>query len=333
MTGDGVEAAALNDADAVVLGDLLHEANAARTENAALRIEQTHCQSRLDAKAPEKTEFLIIELPESDIQRSFVQPAGRRHLAETAWHLRLPKTESSSAVALQKLLDEEVKDWKEFEADLSERLPPLPQDDDEWSARVALWEYSFLQPCDFQGTADFLVRTDSGGQRPDVMSLIGPALESGLKSQLGDLLSGDLPAAAAPPKDRWKSQATEGAEKSKIDGCRATRIDLDPVQMSGTTASDFLVHLADGQWQSVWSVAQPVDISAVRPDAVERIRNDPQIKSLQQVFEGLGAAGDLDRALKFGAAVEDAQKATDAQFSKFRDHYTRRLSGPPLRWK
>lgn len=77
----------------------------------------------------------------------------------------------------------------------------------------------------------------------------------------------------------------------------------------------------------------PVDVSTVRPDAVERIRNDPQIKSLQQVFAGLGAAGDLDRALKFGAAVENSQKAIDAQFSKFRDHYTRRLSGPPLRWK
>ena len=40
MAGDGVEAAAIDEAEHVVLGDFLHEADAARAEDAALGIER-----------------------------------------------------------------------------------------------------------------------------------------------------------------------------------------------------------------------------------------------------------------------------------------------------
>lgn len=303
-----------------------------RNLRAVLKVERKHCDERLNGekKAAEPPEFVLVELNSDDSRRVLAQPPDRRKLATVAWELRLPDVETSVGTKLEPAVAGKIKDWRNHEPDLSERLPSLKQSEDEWAARVALWEYVHRQPCDFQGTDAFVVRSDSGVARPDVAALIAPALESTLTSQLGDLLDPGGSKPQATP-NRWRPAAIQLTEKADLTAFRATRVNLNPGGQRGSVASDFLIQLPDGRWETLWKDESAVDVTAVREEDVEQIRNDPQIKAVAVAVEGL-AGGQLDQALRFGAAVQAAQKQADGRFFSFRDRYMRRLTGPPLRW-
>jgi hypothetical protein len=303
-----------------------------RNLKAVLTLQRKRCQERLagEGKAGEPPEFVLVELTPEEIRRVLAQPADRRRLATVAWELRQPDVEMSVGTKLEPAVAAKIKDWRTHEADLSERLPALKQSDEEWSVRVALWEYMFRQPCDFQGTDAFVVRSDSGVERADVAALIAPALESTLTSQLGELLDpgGSKP---KPAPDRWRAAAIAATEKAKLGACRVTRVNVDPAASRGSVASDLLIQMPGGEWETLWKDESAVDVAAVREEDVEKIRNDPQVKAVAGALEGL-AGGQLDQALRFGAAVQGAQMQVDGRFSAFRERYSRRLTGPPLRW-
>jgi hypothetical protein len=303
-----------------------------RMLKASIVPQRERCTARLatDGKAGEPLEFLLVELDAESVRRFVAQPPERRRMATAGWELRLTDVETSSGTKLEPSVAERIKDWRTHEADLSERLPSLKQSDEEWAARVALWEYVFRQPCDFQGTDAFVVRSDSGVERPEIAALIAPTLESTLKSQLGDLLSPDGVKPAEPP-NRWRTAAITATEKAKLTACRVTRVNVDPAASRGAVASDLLVQFPDGKWETLWKDESAVDVASVREESIEQIRNDPQVKEVAGVLEGL-VGGQLDQALRFGAAVQSAQKQSDSRFLSFRDRYTRRLTGPPLRW-
>jgi hypothetical protein len=162
-----------------------------------------------------------------------------------------------------------------------------------------------------------------------VAALLAPALESTLRSQLGDLLNPDGVKPAGRPS-RWRTAAIAGAEKAGVAACRVTRVDIDPAPAQGRVTVEFLVSLPGG-WETIWSTESAADAASVGEESIERIRSDPQVKAVAEVFEGLGG-GQFDRALRFGAAVQGAQKEAEGRFLTFRDRYTRRLTGPPLRW-
>jgi hypothetical protein len=278
----------------------------------------------------EPPEFILVEPPPDDVRRFHAQPGARRLLAAVAWELNFPDVETSSGTKLQAAVSERFQDWESHDPDLSERLPPLPQSEEEWAARVALWEYAFRQPCEFQGTDAFVVRSDSGVPRPNVAALLAPALESTLASQLGDLLNPDGVKPAGGPS-RWRTSAIAGAEKADVAACRVTRVDIDPAAAQGRVTVDFLVSLLGG-WETIWSTESGTDVASVREESIDQIRSDPQVKAVADALEGIGG-GQIDRALRFGAAVQGAQKEAEGRFLTFRDRYTRRLTGPPLRWE
>jgi hypothetical protein len=307
---------------------------ARRPEDSALRgvltIERERCEARLAEEPVERAEFLLIRVPAEDLRRSLLQPPERRRVADIAWQLRLENVETTAPQRLEAALAERFKDWRSLEPDLSERIPPLLQDDDEWAARVAVWEYTHLQACDFQGTDRLVVRTDSAAARPDVMSVIGPALQDAVASQLADLLD---PVGGQSPQDSWRTTATAAATKAQLPACRVTRANIDTAAMNGTVACDFLVRQPEGTWETLWRDRAATELESVTAGDLDRLRNDPQVQSVQKAFAGLGVEGDLDRALRFGAAVQVAQQTIDGRFLAFRDRFTRSLSGPPLRWQ
>ncbi|MBX3440641.1 MAG: hypothetical protein KF861_24330, partial [Planctomycetaceae bacterium] len=175
------------------------------------------------------------------------------------------------------------------------------------------------------------VRTDSAAERPDVAALIAPIFQSTLKSQLADLLEPGL--GAAPQPSRWRETAVRMAEQAEVLACRVTRLETNIERLSGQVATEFLVRedAASRQWTTLWKEERMIDPSQVTQKRVDALRDDPQVKQLLTTLAGFGVEGQLDQALRFGAAVEIAQQESAAAFQAYRDRYTRDLRTPPLR--
>jgi hypothetical protein len=62
----------------------------------------------------------------------------------------------------------------------------------------------------------------------------------------------------------------------------------------------------------------------------KRIREDPQIKSLQAALEILGGAEAFDQAIQMGAATMAAQNEVNNDFNRFLERYLQRWNSPML---
>ena len=98
--------------------------------------------------------------------------------------------------------------------------------------------------------------------------------------------------------------------------------------------SAFVVQLANGKWEVIWSDHDIEDGSQERPAMEAGIANDPQVKSALGLLKSLGGNGDdqVRSAIRFGAATMAAQQAVNSRFSRFQEPFLRRLDGPPLWW-
>lgn len=276
------------------------------------------------------SEFVLVELSQDRVRRVFVQPPDRRRVALAAWHARIADVEHAPLHKVEQQLDLQVPDWRSTVIDLSDRLPAVHgQDDREWAARQAVYEYAFRKRLDFQGTGDFIVRTGAGAQ-----PAVGPETLRGLLGEgLGADLAGLLGEGAAPKQMTWFETAVQTADQEGLRGCRVTRTTSDLARRQVTVEQAFLARMPDGTWEQVWHYAESLDASQERKDLEDRIRTDPQVTQALGLLESLGGAANVDTAVRFGAATMEAQQRADTRFFEFKDRYTERLAGPPLRWE
>ena len=215
-----------------------------------------------------------------------------------------------------------------------ERLPAREQSADEWAARRALVEYALGTRLDFQGTGDVLARV--GKEAPaDIGQLLVDLLRQQLQSQLGDLLGERRPAKngrdnAANAESLAK--AIQTAESEKQNGFRVTRLEMagDFQQVNVTT--QFVARLADGSWRTIFQHAERADAKTARPEIEKRIQDDPQVKKVLDLTRQLGVSddGQIQQAIRFGAATMTAQQSCDREFAAFRDVYLPSLMKPTL---
>jgi hypothetical protein len=276
------------------------------------------------------SEFVLLDFPADRVRRVFVQPPERRQAASAAWHARLADVERVSFPQIERQLNVQVPDWRTAEIDLTDRLPAVSeQDEREWAARQALYEYAFRKRLDFQGTGDFVVRAGQGGQPPVGPELLRSFLGEGLGADLADLLGQE----AAPKRKTWFQSAVQAADDEDLRGCRVTRTASDLGRRQVTVDQAFLARMPDGTWVQIWSHAESLDASQERKDLEGRIRTDPQVAQALGLMESLAGAANVDTAIRFGAATMEAQERSDSRFFEFKDRYTKRLDGPPLRWE
>jgi len=282
--------------------------------------------------AAKPSEFLVVDLPAERIRRVFAQPAERRQVGLAAWQAGLDGVERLSFVQLAQRLDAQKADWRTTPVDLSDRLPRGgTQDEREWAARQAIYEYAFRKRVEFQGTGDLIVRTDSGAA-----PAIGPDL---INSVLGDKLGADLAdllgtgGGNKPKRKSWKETAVEAAEKDGVRSCRVTRTSPDLAAGKVGVEQAFLARMPDGNWEVIWTHSETLDATKERKDLEQRIRQDPQVAEAFKLLGQLGGAGNVDTAIRFGAATMEAQQHADDRFYAFKDRYTEQLDGPPLRWQ
>ena len=316
---------------------------------AFLRVERKRIENLLATPAlsdkprpekpqPEQPQFVWLELSTKKIAKITSPSVDRKLIAGWSWYERLANVETREAEDLARELSRKRIDPAQPVPDLSERLPLRLQDEREWSARMALIHYSLGKPLDFQGTGDLLVRADHAKNAADVAPLVAKLFGGQVDSLLKDLLNEGLlpPSAPASPKssNAWLEPAIREAERDKVRAFRATRVDLGLERRQATVNSAFVVQLANGKWEVIWSDRDTEDGSHERPAIEAGIANDPQVKSALGLLKSLGGNGDdqVRSAIRFGAATMAAQQAVNSRFSRFQEPFLRGLDGPPLWW-
>lgn len=281
-------------------------------------------------QSPPVPDFVFVGVRPQTISK--VQPAAsdRQRIAMFAWSNQLKNVESQDVALLRKQLKELSVDLDGPVPELADRIAARSQDEAEWSARVALIEYTLSKPLDFQGMGDTIVRTEQG-KPVDLGAVLPKLIQQQLSSVLSELTLEANPVKKAKYDPRWWGSAVPVAEQEPVSGFRITRLEQVPNSPNMTVETAFVASLPKGNWQVIWSVRETADVSRERPQAEAQIQQDPQLKSAIQMVESLGLGKEsLTLAIRAGAATMHAQREADGAFAEFRSRYTQRLDGPPL---
>ncbi len=305
--------------------------------NAALSafLEQQLDAAKVDLeKADEfEPEFVWLSLSMKEVARVEAASPEHRQLLTWAWSEELDRSETRSAEELSRELKARNVSPVGWPLAFVERLPVREQSDDEWAARRALVEYALGARLDFQGTGDVLARTGKEAQA-DVGQLLVELLRQQLQSQLGDLL-GERPAKNGQnnaAKAESLAKAIQTAESEKRSGFRVTRLELASDFQQANVTTQFVARLADGSWRTVFQHTERADAKQARPEIEKRIQDDPQVKKVLDLTRQLGVAADgqIQQAIRFGAATMTAQQTCDREFAAFRDLYLSSMAKPTL---
>ena len=300
-----------------------------------------------------ESQFTLLRIAPKRVTK--VQPSGQnaQRIARWAWSERLENVEGRSAADLTKELKGRGIDPLSPPPGLGDRLPPLPQDDREWAARMALVEDALGDAVAFQGFGDTVVKAGEAegglaGLLPQLGQLLGGGNGAlgglGLDEILGGLKGRGLPGVAIPPAtpgnanpaarpaEKWlasaRAQAADGGHY------RATRVNVDAANGRAEVESVFEVRMADGSWETIWREVRAADAARANEAVVERITADERISGLLQTIRGIGLVDEASimQAIRVGAATSTAQGEIDTAFNDYRSRHIQRLDGPPLRW-
>lgn len=289
-------------------------------------------RERLRAARDDDSEFALMHLAARQVRRVTPAVAADARLARWGWHEGLDDVEALSARRLRAALVEAGVDPDGEPPDLADRLPPRPQDDREWHARLALVDQALGTPVTFQGVGSTVVRVGAGDAGlADIVRLLPQLLGGGdaAGGLLADLLADLDPDAPAARADRWLEAARTQAPEGRF---RATRVRPDADAGRATVESVFEARLPDGTWATVWRDTASAGGGDAPPGAADRILADPRVKPLVDGLRVLGIADDgaIDQAISVGVATLAAQQASDARFAALQSDVLRRLDIPRL---
>jgi len=299
-----------------------------------LRTQAKRVEKLLTEGAPaEPPQFVWIELTKKKIAKIAPASADLKRVAGWSWYEKLANIETRDVVDLERELRDKRIDPTQTVPDLADRLPLRLQDDREWSARMALVTDALGKPLEFQGTGGLLVRADHVSNAGDMAPLVAKVFGGQVDALLKDLLTEGHPAAEpSKPPNAWLDPAIKEAARDKARAFRATRLDFSLERRQATVNSDFVVQLANGKWEIIWSDRDTEDGTQARPAMEAGLATDPQVKSALSLLKPLGAEGGdpVNSAIRFGAATMTAQQVVNQRFSKFEEPFLRQLDGPPL---
>ena len=295
---------------------------------------------RARAEPPEPPQFVWFDAKKEAVAKVTPSAPDRQRVAIWAWSERLKEVETRDVADLTRELKQKEIDPTQPAPDLSDRLAAQLQEDREWAARMAVVEYAFGTPIDFQGTGDVLVRSNGSRDLKDMAPVIAKVLRGQVDSFLKDLTGDGRPGKGkAGSNNDWLKSAQLDAERQGATAFRATRVDLNVEGRQTAVQSVFVARLntglqAQSHWETIWSHRETADATKVRAETEARIANDPQVKQALDAVKklGLGAEDQIQQAIRFGAATMAAQQAADSRFFEFRDRYVKHLDSPPLWW-
>jgi hypothetical protein len=265
----------------------------------------------LDRLTPDETtepKFVILELPKSRVTNVESQTDERRELCRLA--------------LLNDIQDIEETHWKSVVEQLQaipeaerKRSPPQAINDDQLKLEQILAAVDVRMD-----GATRLIQTGSTvideSAEPDLSLLLNSMLGGNVQSLLGELLNEGQPRQpAAPPNDALPDAARRVADQKKHSTVVLSGFDFDIAAGSATVTRRLFHKDKNGQWKLLLASRETSTAADVKPGQVEAIENDPQVKEIAGLIEGLGlGGGQFSNALQMGAVVQNALGETNQKF-------------------
>ena len=270
----------------------------------------------------EPSQFVLLEYPERNLRRNYKQTNERKTIGLLALRNRLANVETRSADDLKAELLKLNRDQLQLPVNLRDRMPAGPWDPSAWDAEVALAEFQYRKPLEFQSFGGTLIEGGDDARPTDLSQIAGGLLQS----QLGDLLGeggGKRPGNSAADLAK---QAQKRAEAAGVKGFRINELQLDATRGSASVRSAFYAKLGNGRWQSVWSTSENGANSEAQEGQKERIAQDPTVKQAFDLAKQLGVdESAIETSLGVGAATQTALRRANSNFFEFRDRNLRQL--------
>ncbi len=296
-----------------------------------LRKELERIESELENPQEDSFQFLVLRIKPSNVSNLILASDANRRIAIWSWHERLQDVESRAPSSLTNELVAKKIDVSVEPPELDTRFYDTDETDDQWTVRLALVTHRLDTPIEFQGSGD-VMHLVGNGKPLDLASLITRMMQSQMNSLIQDLTGGSKKPPQLKREDEdWIKSAMVEAEKMNANYFRATCVRLDPIATSAVVDSAFMVKLPSGKWTIVWQAIATQSPDEQKNETINRLENDPLVKSIQSQVEALGGTASMERALRIGAATMTAQADVNVQFQTFVERHLKQLSKPPIR--
>lgn len=297
--------------------------------------ELARIEREIEAPDLAPPQFLLLKIKLSSIANIQSASEANRNVALWSWYEQLSNVENRSVSQLSEELATRKIDWKQPAPDLSTRFLPTEEDEDCWACRFALVSYRLANPVEYQGSGDAMIQVDPDAPIP-IAALVPQILQSQMNSLVRQLTESQLAANGLVSEKSsllerdWVKVAIEKAEAKGYTYFRATHLRIGSEGPSVFVDSIFSARLPSGKWSLVWTKSSDASAAAASLENKKRIREDPQIKSLQAPLEILGGAEAFDQAIQMGAATMAAQNEVNNDFNRFLERYLQRWNSPML---
>lgn len=300
--------------------------------------EKANAEKRLADADPGSLRFTFVKIKKSEIRRVVLQDARRRQIALVAWKHGLDDVEVRAAHDLIKELERNNVSFRSEKVDFTNDVPGTPQSTRDWAMRQNIVEFAMRdESLEFQGTGDAFFRK---GEEPGLATLITRMMGQGGMGgiqQIGEGLG--LPEFTrnrrqkenAGGKDWWKKQA-KVADDEGFRSFAITRLKQSLLSPDVSVDVFFFGKDENNQWQLVQSFRGSANADRQSDEDVEAMMEDPQVRKIIDMAEGLGlgATGNIKKALRHGVATQAAMQEGMTRFVEFTDRYSQRLDAPAL---
>lgn len=265
-------------------------------------------RKRLVPDAGELPPFIFVEVGKPQLRSLETQKEQRRELCRLA--------------ILNDLRDYEDAHWKT----VTEQLQSIP----EQQRRTALNEQQsntdeqlqqVLAAVDHQlGTVTRLVQSGGEvfeeGKQLDFGALMSSMMGGNVQSLLNELLNeGGKAQQNVAANAEFPAAAKALAEKNQHDTVSISSFDFNLEQGTATVNKRLFRKAKDGSWKLMMSASGQSSSADLKPGQADEIANDPQIKEIAGIANGLGIGGNqLETALSMGAVVRNAMNQAENNF-------------------
>lgn len=266
-------------------------------------------RDRIVPDPAEVSEHVVVEIAKVRLRNMELQKEPRRELCRLA--------------ILNDLVNYEDMHWKS----VTEKLQAIPEASRQTipSAEAGNADddlYKILAAVDVQlASATKLIQSGDQvideSQKPDLSVILSSMMGGNVQSLLNDLLN---EGAKAPPQatvsDELPSSARAMAERNQQKTIVLSSFEFDLNTGSATVSKRLFRQMDDMKWMMVLATASRSTVNDIKPGQAEAIANDPQIKEISGLVNGLGIGGEkLDTALKMGAVVQNAMNSAENEFA------------------
>ncbi len=267
-------------------------------------------RKRLVPDVGELPPFIFVEVGKTQLRSLETQKEQRRELCRLA--------------ILNDLKDYEDAHWKT----VADQLQSIP----EQQRRTALNEQQsntdeqlqrVLAAVDHQlGTVTRLVQSGGEvfeeGKQLDFGALMSSMMGGNVQSLLNELLNeGGKAPQNVTANAEFPSSAKALAEKNQHDTVSISSFDFNLEQGTATVSKRLFRKAKDGSWKFTMSASGQASSADLKPGQADEIANDPQIKEIAGIANGLGIGGNqLETALSMGAVVRNAMNQAENNFVK-----------------